>query len=162
MNHVDWKGNLMLAMTINFANLFLASLVIGAMFGVWLFFNPKGLDGPRYVVLHQQGIRTMNTAMPALGAVTIALTAAAAVMARGDGERLALLVGAAIAFVAAAAITRLVNQPINLVVMTWSTATPPPEWTRLRDTWWRWHVARLICGLGGLAGLILAELLRGQ
>lgn len=159
MNRVDWKGNLMLAMTINFANLFLASLVIGAMFGVWLFFNPKGLDGPRYVVLHQQGIRTMNKAMPALGAVTIALTAAAAVMARGDGERLALLVVAAIAFVAAAAITRLVNQSINLIVMTWSTATPPPEWTRLRDTWWRWHVMRLLCGLGGLSGVILAELL---
>ncbi len=162
MNRVDWKGNLMLAMTINFANLFLASLVIGAMFGVWLFFNPKGLDGPRYVVLHQQGIRTMNTAMPAFGAATIVLTAAAAVMVRGDDERLALMVGAAIAFLAVGAITRFVNQPINLVVTTWSTATPPPEWTRLRDTWWRWHVARLVCGLGGLAGLILAELLRGR
>ena len=151
----------MLAMTLSFANVFLASLVIGAMFGVWLFFNPKGLDGPRYVVLHQQGIRTMNTAMPALGAVTIALTIAAAVMARGDGERLALLVGAVVAFVAVAAITRFGNQPINLVVKSWSAATPPPEWTRLRDTWWRWHVVRLVCGLGGLSGVILAELLHG-
>jgi uncharacterized membrane protein len=151
----------MFAMTISFANLFLASLVIGAMFGVWLFFNPRGVDAPRYVVMHQQGIRTMNTAMPALGAVTIVLTAVAAALARGDNERLALMVGATIAFVAVAAITRLVNQPINLVVMTWSTATPPHEWTHLRDTWWRWHVVRLVCGLGGLAGLILAELLRG-
>ncbi len=162
MNDVGWKGNnLMLAMTISFANLFLASLVIGAMFGVWLFFNPKGLDGPRYVVMHQQGIRTMNAPMPALGAVTIALTAAAAVMARGDGERLALIIGAAIAFVAVAAITRFVNQPINLAVATWSIATPPPEWTRLRDTWWRWHILRVVCGLAGLSSLILAELLRG-
>jgi hypothetical protein len=151
----------MLAMTISFANLFIASLVVGAMFGVWLFFNPKGLDGPRYVVLHQQGIRTLNTAMPALGAATIVLTGAAAVMASGDGGRLALMVAAAIAFLAVGAITRLFNQPINRVVMTWSTATPPPEWTRLRDTWWRWHIARLVCGLGGLSGLILAELLRG-
>ena len=131
------------------------------MFGVWLFFNPQGLDGPRYVVLHQQGICTMNTAMPVLGAATIALTIAAAVIARGDSERLALLVGAAIAFMAAAAITRFGNQPINQVVKSWSMAMPPPEWTRLRDTWWRWHVVRLVCGLSGLAGLILAELLRG-
>lgn len=151
----------MLAMTLSFVNLFLASLLIGAMFGVWLFFNPKGLEGPRYVMMHHQGIRRMHPAMPALGAVTIVLTAAAAVVARRDGERLALIVGAAVAFLAVAAITRLVNQPINLAMMTWSTAAPPPEWTRLRDTWWRWHLVRLVCGLGGLAGLILAELLRG-
>ena len=150
----------MLTITIGFANLFLASLVIGAMFGVWLFFNPKGLDGPRYLVMHHQGIRTMNRAMPALGAATIVLTTAAAVMAHGDGERLALLIGSVIAFLAVAAITRLVNQPINLVVKTWTTATPPPEWTRLRDTWWRWHIVRLVCGLVGLSGVILAELLR--
>ena len=150
----------MLAMTISFANLFSASLVTGAMFGVWLLFNPKGLDGPRYVVLHLQGMHTLNTALPALGAATIILTTAAAVMARGDGERLALLTGAVIAFLAAAAITRLVNQPINLVVKTWSTVAPPPEWTRLRDAWRLWHIVRLICGLGGLSGVILAELLR--
>lgn len=151
----------MLAMTISFLNLFLASLVVGGMFGVWLFLNPKGLDGQRYVVLHQQGIRTMNVAMPALGAVTIALTVAAAFVARADSERLALIVGAAIALVAVAAITRFGNQRINSVVTTWSTAAPPPEWTRLRDTWRRWHIVRLACGLAALSSLLLAELLRG-
>jgi len=150
----------MLALTLSFANLLLASLVVGAMFGVWLIFNPKGLDGQRYVVLHQQAIRTMNTAMPALGAVTIALTLAAAAMARADRERLALIVGAAGAFLAVAAITRFANQPINAVVASWPAATPPADWTHLRDSWRRWHIVRLACGLAGLAGLILADLPR--
>lgn len=151
----------MFAITLGFANLLVASLVVGAMFGAWLMLNPRGLDGPRYVVLHQQGIRTLNTALPALGAATFVLTLAAAAMARRDGPRLALLVVAAIGFLAAGVITRRLNQPINRQVMTWSTAAPPAEWTRLRDTWWRWHVARLLCGLGGLSGLILADVLRG-
>lgn len=151
----------MLAMTIGFLNLFLASLVVGGMFGVWLLFNPKGLDGQRYIVLHQQGIRTMNVAMPALGAATIALTAAAAFLARANSQRLGLIVGAAIAFVAVAWITRFRNQRINSVVATWSTGAPPPEWTHQRDTWRRWHIVRLGCGLAGLSSLLLAELLRG-
>ena len=148
----------MLATTVSFANVFLAALVSGAMFGVWLLFNPRGLDGPRYVVLHQQGIRRLNTTMPALGAVTIAVTVAAAVMARGDNRRLALLIVAAVAFAASAAITRFGNQPINAVVKTWSAVTPPPEWTRLRNTWWRLHILRLVCGIAGLSAVILAEL----
>jgi anthrone oxygenase-like protein len=158
MTNLDWKGNLMFAMTISFANLLLASLATGAMFGVWLFFNPKGLDGPRYVVLHQQGIRTMNTAMPIMGAVTIALTVAAAAMARHDGVRLSLLAMAVIGFLAAGLITRFCNQPINTVVMSWSAATPPTLWMQLRDKWWHWHVTRLVFGIGGLCALILANL----
>ena len=54
----------LLAMTIRFVNLLLAALSVGAMFGVWLVFNPKGLDGAGYVALQQQGIRTLNVVMP--------------------------------------------------------------------------------------------------
>lgn len=151
----------MLSTMIGFANVLLAALVIGATFGVWLFFNPKGLDGPRYVVLHQQGIRTMNTAMPALGAATLALTIAAAVIARDDERKLVLLISAALAFAASAAITRFGNQPINAIVKSWSAVTPPAEWTRLRNVWWRLHVARLVFGIAGLSAVILAELSPG-
>lgn len=159
MNTLLWKGNPMLATALAFTDLFLAALLVGAMFGVWLFFNPKGLDAARYVIVQQQGVCHLNGIMPLLGAATIILTLIAATIARFEILRLSLLVLAAGGFIAAGIITRALNQPINAVVMTWSAAAPPAEWTLMRDRWWRWHQARLVCGLFALGSLILADLL---
>ncbi len=150
----------MLAMTIHFANLLLAALLVGAMFAIWLIFNPAGLDGATYMAQQQHGIRTLNATMPALGGVTVLLTIVAAVLARQDHTRLLLLATAAICLIAAGIITRGFNQPINAIVMTWSADSIPADWTRLRDAWWRWHVLRLAAGLGGLSLLIAGAVRR--
>jgi hypothetical protein len=150
----------MLSMTIEFMNLVLAALMVGSMFGVSLIMNPAGLDARHYVELQQQGIRTLNVAMPRLGAVTILVTIAAAVAMRGEGLRLGLLVTTAACFVAVGLVTRFLNQPINAVVMTWSSDAPPAGWERLRDAWWRWHYLRLATGLAGFCLLVLATLVR--
>ncbi len=110
----------LLAMTIRFVNLLLAALSVGAMFGVWLVFNPRGLDGAGYVTLQQQGIRTLNIVMPLMGAATIAATLAAAFLAREDRTLLTLLIATAFAFLLAGLITRFLNQPINAIVIRWS------------------------------------------
>jgi len=151
----------MFSIVIDFANVLFAALLVGAMFGVWLVFNPAGLDASFYVALHQQGVRKLNTAMPALGATTILLTIAAAVLGRGDSTRFILLIGAVVCFAAAGLTTRFLNQPINAIVMTWSSDSPPSNWTGLRDEWWRWHLIRLVAGLGGLSLLIAATLKHG-
>jgi uncharacterized membrane protein len=151
----------MFAVMVEFADLLLASLVVGAMFGVWLFLNPKGLDANSYVTLQQQAIRTMNGVMPALGAVTILVTIAGAMLGRDDRARLWLLVAAAVCFVTIGLITRFLNQPINAIVMTWRGDLLPANWTGLRDEWWRWHLIRLAIGLVGLSLLIIATLRRG-
>jgi hypothetical protein len=70
------KENQMFSIVIDFANVLFAALSVGAMFGVWLVFNPAGLEANFYVALHQQSIRKLNKAMPALGAATILLTIA--------------------------------------------------------------------------------------
>jgi hypothetical protein len=147
-----------IAAAVNFANLLLAALVIGASFGVWLSFNPAGLDAPSYVAMQQQGIRTLNVTMPALGGATILLTLLAAAISPGDGTRFALLLTAAACFASSALITRFLNQPINAIVMTWSAAAPPPEGMGFRDAWWRWHVLRTFIGIGGLSLVIAASL----
>ena len=69
----------MLALTIDFANLLLAALVVGALFGVSLLLNPARLDASSYITVQQQAIRSLNTVLPALGAATILVTIAAAV-----------------------------------------------------------------------------------
>ena len=151
----------MLAVTVDFATLLLGALVVGAMFGAWLFLNPKGLDGNTYVTLQQQAIRTMNKTMPALGAVTILATMTAAVLAREDRLRLCLLIAAAACFASIGLITRFLNQPINAIVMTWRADSPPSNWIALRDAWWRWHLVRLATGLLGLSLVIVATVKRG-
>jgi hypothetical protein len=148
----------MLAATVNFGALLLAALLVGSIFGAWLVFNPAGLEGPTYVAQQQLAIRTLNTALPALGGVTILLTIAAAALARADRTRLALFAAAALCFIVAGLITRFLNQPINAIVITWSPAAPPANWMALRDDWWRWHGLRLAIAIFGLAALIAAAL----
>ena len=155
------EGDFMFSVLIDSANVLLAALLVGAMFGVWLVFNPAGLDAKVYVTLQQHGIRALNKAMPALGAATILVTIAAALLRRDNRARLSLLLAALVCFVAVGLITRFLNQPINAIVMTWSSDSPPANWTGLRDEWWRWHHIRLLAGLGGLSLLIAAPLSRG-
>jgi uncharacterized membrane protein len=151
----------MFVVIIDFADLLLAALVVGALFGAWLLLNPKGLDANSYVTLQQQAIRTMNSVMPALGAATILVTITAAMLGRDDRARLWVLVTAAVSFVTMGLITRFLNQPINAIVMTWRGDLLPSNWTGLRDEWWRWHRIRLAIGLVRLSLLIIATLRRG-
>src|SRR3954447_18548744 len=123
----------MFSAIVNFADLLLAALVVGAMFGVWLIFNPAGLAPGAYTTLHQQGIRTLNRTMPILGAVTILLTVLAAVLGRRDTTRFCLLAGTVLCFVASGLVTRFLNQPINAKVATWHTDSPPANWMGLPD-----------------------------
>ena len=156
------KDKWMFATTIDFANLLLASLVVGTMFGIWLGYNPTDLGATVYVPQQQHAIRALNVTMPVLGGVTVLLTIVAAVLARNDQTRLILLVVTVVCFVAAGLITRFLNQPINAIVMTWSADAPPANWMQLRDDWWRWHVLRMVVGIGGLCLLIAATLRRAS
>ncbi len=149
----------MFSTVIEFANLLMGALTIGVVFGVWLVFNPAGLDASAYIVLQRQGIKTLNKTVPVLALVTLVLTIAAALIAR-DRARITLLGGAAVCLLAGGLITRFVNQPINATMMTWNQGSLPADWTALRDRWWRWHILRLIAGLGGLSLLIAATLCR--
>lgn len=148
----------MISTIIDFANLLLAALLVGALFGVWLSFNPVGLDAGSWIAQQQHGIRAMNGRMPVLGGVTLLVTIAATALAYSDRTRFVMLVAAAISLLAAGLITRFLNQPINAIVITWSVETPPANWAQLRDSWWYWHMMRLAAGLIGLCLLIAAAL----
>ena len=150
----------MFSLIIEFANVLLAALLVGAMFGAWLILNPAGLSASSYVALQQQSIRALNKTMPVLGAIVIVFTVFAAVLGRDNSMRFGLLLATLACFVAAGLVTRFLNQPINAIVITWNSAAPPANWADLRDRWWRWHLTRLAAGLAGLCLLILATLQR--
>ena len=145
---------------IDFADLLLAGLLTGAIFGAFLIMGPAGLDATTYVIQQQNGIRALNGIMPLLGALTIIFTLAAAFAASGDPLRMNLLFAAAAALIVVGLFTRFLNQPINAVVMTWNANSPPADWTALRDAWWRWHLVRLVLGLASFSLIIAAALRR--
>ncbi len=152
------KDGFMIALAFDFASLALAALLVGAMFAVCLIFNPVGLDASTYVTHHQWAVRSLNSPLPLLGIGTTIAILVAAFLSRGDRSHVVLLLIAAGFFVAAGLITRLLNMPINAVVMTWSPQAPPGDWTRLRDAWWHWHMLRFSAGAAGLGLLIYAAL----
>ena len=150
----------MIAAIIDFADLLLCGLLVGAMFGAWLMLQPAGFDSTTYVLVQQNAIRALNDIMPALGGLTILVTLAAAIAARGDRGRLTMLIAAGTCLAAAGLVTRFVNQPINATVMTWSAGAPPSDWTVLRDQWWTWHVLRTASALAAFSLIIAAVMHR--
>ena len=146
---------------IDFTNLLLAGLLAGAISGAFLFMSPAGLDATTYVIAQQNGIRGLNTIMPVLGGLTLVMTLAAAYAASVDPLRMNLLLAAAAALIITGLVTRFLNQPINVTVMTWDASSPPAEWTMLRDAWWRWHLVRLVLSLAAFSLVIVAALRRG-
>jgi uncharacterized membrane protein len=142
--------------SIRFVSLLLTSLLVGAMFGIWLGFNPSALTAMAYVEMQQNAIRALNISLPALGLVCVLLTAALAALTKNDKRGRYLLVAATICLAIAGIVTRFGNQPINAVVMTWSPEAPAANWMELRDTWWHWHILRTVAGIGALALALLA------
>jgi uncharacterized membrane protein len=154
------RSFIMLPLIVDFVTVSLGALLVGAMFCAWLIFNPAQLDASQYIIVQQQGIRTLNTVMPLLGGLTILMSVVSAVLAREDKTRMSLLIGTAVLFIISGLITRFGNQPINAIVRGWNSAAPPDQWTVLRDTWWRWHCMRLCTVSAGSALLIVATLMR--
>ena len=148
----------MTATIIRFADLLLVGLLVGAMFGIWIGFNPAGLSPATYVEQQQHTIRALNTLMPLLGAVCIGLTIVLAFLTKDSGRTRYLLAAVVICLLVAGAVTRFENQPINSVVMTWTPQAPPANWMELRDQWWQWHIVRTVAGIAALCALILAVL----
>ncbi len=101
----------MFSITIEFLSLLLAALVVGAMFCVWLLFNPDGLRPSFYIALQQRGIHTLHPAMPILGGATILTPRGGYNETRRASLRLELLLAASLCFVVAGLITRFLNQP---------------------------------------------------
>jgi uncharacterized membrane protein len=150
----------MITEMIEFLDVLLTALLVGAMFGVWLLLNPARRIPGLYIPLHQQGIRTLNTALPAFGAAGVILSLMSAVLMQGESVGCALLIATAMCFAAAGFITRFQNQRINATVIIWNSDAPPANWEEMTDAWLKWHVIRLLAGIAGLSLLTVAILRR--
>ena len=63
-----------MTLTVQFFNIIMAALIAGAVFGIWIGYNPKNFSASTYVEQQQGAIRSLNTLMPILGLITTILT----------------------------------------------------------------------------------------
>jgi hypothetical protein len=56
----------MLVTTVRFLGLFLTALLVGAMFGIWLGYDPTALSASAFVEMQQNAIRALNISSRAL------------------------------------------------------------------------------------------------
>lgn len=123
--------------------LILLGLVTGSMFAIWQGYPIVGYSPSTFVEVHQGTVRGLNTVLPALAAAALVLVVILAISARQRPSIMWLYVIIAGLIVSGGLITRLINQPINAQVMTWTTASLPADWTEIRERWWTWHQVRL-------------------
>lgn len=110
---------------VRLANIVFAALIAGGMFVIWAGYDPSALSPSTYVEQQQNAIRALNILMPVLGAMAVLLTLISAVLQRKDRTAFVLLIVAAAFLIISGLVTRLGNQPINDLVMTWDIARPP-------------------------------------
>jgi uncharacterized membrane protein len=143
---------------VQFVALMLVGLVAGATFGIWHGYDPTGLSPAAFVEMHQNAVRGLNVLLPMLALTGAVLMAILAFLSRRRRTAAWLYVAALVFIIAGGAVTRLINQPINAAVMTWTAETLPQTWTVLRDRWWSWHIVRTLLAMTGQAVLIGAVL----
>jgi hypothetical protein len=144
----------MLAVILRFAMLIISALLAGAMVAIGMVFNSSESLFPKYLVQHQNLVKTFNVFMPLLGLAAIILTLSSAFNERANRTITVSLVIAAVLFIASGLITRFGNQPINAIVMTWTPDIVPNNWNALREKWMTLHVVRTVSSL--LAFCIIA------
>ena len=142
--------------TILFLNIFLAGLIAGIVFGIWIGYNPQDLSAETYVEQQQNAIRHLNVIMPILGFISMLLALASAAISKEDKVMRNLLLLAVALFIVSGLVTRFGNQPINAVVITWDPRNTPEIWIELRDKWWTFHIIRTITTLIGFAIIVWA------
>ena len=137
----------MTTVIIRFLSIIMAGLLAGILLGISLGYNPKNLSVPTYIEQQQNAIKALNTLMPLLGLITIILTLASAFLQKDNKTIFITLLIATLTLVITGLITRLGNQPINSILMTWNKASVPSNWTELRDKWWSLHLIRTVMTL---------------
>lgn len=140
--------------------LILVGLIAGAMMGIWQGYNILGYSPATFVEAHKGAVRGLNTLLPAMALCAIALVLLLAYFSRGRPTAMWLYLAAVAALVAGGLVTRLVNQPINAQVMTWTPTSLPADWHDIRRRWWNWHLVRLTATFLAEALLVAAFLVR--
>jgi uncharacterized membrane protein len=137
-------------------------LAAGIAVGVFLVLRAWSGSAQLYTELMQLLAHVLTVPAPVLGVFgLVAMAVDGALLFKRDvGVALWLLFGALLLSVAALAITKLGNFPLNAQMAAWTPTAAPAEWTAVRARWASLHAARTACAVLSFALLVLSNLLR--
>lgn len=117
------------------------------------------LSATQYAAMHQMRDKTFRNVMPALGITTFGLALISTVVGLSSGTP--RLLGAATLMLLLIDIAVAVSRqlPLNQKIQTWSEATIPDDWERVRNQWAFHHTVRSMLGLAAFACFLTAVLL---
>ena len=136
---------------LRFINIILAAILAGTSFGIWLGFNPANLSPATYVEQQQNMLGSLNVLMISLVILATIITLLSAWLQKSDKSVFITLLIAAAFFISCIIISRFGNQPLNNIIMTWTSSSLPENWFEIRDQWWSFHIMRTIAELIALS-----------
>lgn len=157
-------------MTLAGASRFVAILSTGLIAGVLLgdragaSYARPALSDSSFVTFQQVLHTHFVPMMPILMGVAILSSLAwlVSIRSRPRGGEFALVALASLAFIFVFALTRAINVPINVELMTWDASSPPPN---VRSVWARWegaHTVRTIVAVGFALGVLATGAARDE
>jgi hypothetical protein len=138
---------------IRFINIILAALVAGVGLGILVGLNPSQFTANTYFQVQQHTIRSLKLLMTILVLAALATTLVSAILQKRNRRVFLTLALAAACFLGCIVISYVGNKPIDDLLISWSEATIPVNWTELKHTWWSYHIART--GLALLALILV-------
>jgi hypothetical protein len=136
---------------IRFLNIIIAALLAGVSFGIWIGFNPLSLSPSTYIEQQQNMIRALNVLMITLVFSAAVITIISAFLQKSNKPVFITLLIAALFFVTCILISKFGNQPINKVIMSWTSGSLPGNLSEFREKWWSFHIMRTIAELIALS-----------
>jgi uncharacterized membrane protein len=147
------------------SNVFFTGLVGGVLFGDRMGTSPVRPTLPAgCFVQFQQGLHVhFVPLMPILLFLAVASGLVTAVLARRRSRTSFIYAaGAAMLSLAVLVITLAINVPINVQLMTWTPASPPPDLPRLWAPWEQAHTIRTVLALAAFLVALLAQVVRPE
>jgi uncharacterized membrane protein len=136
----------------------LLALIAGRAFWVWLGESPFGMTGATYIDFFQHLDQRIALPIAIIGILGPLLAGVSAAVLKADRPVFYSLVAACALGVIGVLVTVAINAPINEQIADWQPAALPAGYEDVLQTWWTWHIVRMIANLGAMCAAFLALL----
>jgi uncharacterized membrane protein len=151
------KGNIVRSALLLATSILLA-LIAGRAFWVWLGESPFGMTGATYIDFFQHLDQRIALPIAIIGILGPLLAGVSAAVLKADRPVFYSLVAACALGVIGVLVTVAINAPINEQIADWQPAALPAGYQDVLQTWWTWHIVRMIANLGAMCAAFLALL----